>query len=203
MSVISGKRRFEEVEGNADDDDAAVVEEMIWWEGPEVVQVDHHGPPTNDASTASPTVQLSAHDDPPESNVKRAIFSLQQRQRLTSTCIEFLMRIFNTGDLRIFDPAYKDFKNPQPKPALGISPNRTLLIPLHHRGEHGHWTLAAVANNTTAYFYNSWNSRKYEQQAWKALDVFCRSQSFVPELHPKLKLRPCVSRRGWKLRRAR
>ncbi|KAL8749569.1 MAG: hypothetical protein Q9184_006757 [Pyrenodesmia sp. 2 TL-2023] len=195
MSGISRKGRLEEVEGNADDvnagdddDDDAVIEGLIRGEGLENAAVDLDGHATNNPATASTTVQP---DDPPESTVKRAIFSLQPRQRLTTTCIELLMKTFNLGDLRIFDPAYIDCKNPQPKPALGIPPNKTLLIPLYHQDGHGHWTLAAVVNNTTAYFYNSWTSRKYEQQAYKALDVFCRSQSSVPESQPKLQLRPC------------
>lgn len=204
MSGISGKRGLEEVDGNADDDDdAAVIEGLIRGEGLEDVQVGHDGYAPNDASTASPTIQLSAQDDPPESTIKRAILSLQPNERLTTTCIESLIRIFNPGDLRILDPAYIDCENPLPKPALGISPNKTLLIPLHHRDGHGHWTLAAVVNNITAYFYNSWISLKYDQQAWKALDVFCRSQSSVPESHPKLVLRSCVScseckLKGWR-----
>ncbi|KAL8922098.1 MAG: hypothetical protein Q9208_005408 [Pyrenodesmia sp. 3 TL-2023] len=187
MSATSGNK----VEGNADDDDGVVVEEMIHWEGHEVAQVDHRGHPTNDVSRANPSAQLTAQDRQPESTVGRAIFSLQPHQRLTTTCIELLLRMFNTGDMRIFDPAYIDCENPQPKPALGIPPNQTLLIPLHHRGGDGHWTLAVVVNNTTAYFYNSWTSLKYTQQAWRAMDVFCRSQSSVPELHPKLELRAC------------
>lgn len=154
--------------------------------------VDHEFEATIDSMIAS-------LPDLTESTLERAILSLRPQQLLTTTCIELLMNTFDSGEMRILDPAYIDCENPGPKPLSGKSQAKDLLIPLYHPAGLGHWTLATVVSNKTAYLYDSCASRRTSEKVCKALETFCNSQAPAAASQPKLELLDCVSYVEFKL----
>ncbi|KAL8898909.1 MAG: hypothetical protein Q9207_006469 [Kuettlingeria erythrocarpa] len=154
--------------------------------------VDHEVNATIDSIIACLPDLPCADGDLLESTLERAILSLRPQQRLTSTCIELLMKTFDSGEMRIIDPAYIDCEKPVPKPHLGKSQAKDLLIPLYHPAGPGHWTLATVVSNKTAYLYDSCPSREITEKVCKALETFRNSQlPAAAASQPSLELLDC------------
>lgn len=126
---------------------------------------------TADLPWSPPCADASAFHGTVTSTYSAALASLHSGQRLTTTALEQILKLFKTPSYYILDPSFLD-KSWEPR-SVKVRPQvKALLIPLYH-SDAGHWTIACCnIQDRTIDHYNSLPSSKASPTLLSMLEKF-------------------------------